>query len=381
MLKHALRWPSAVLFTLLAAALPAGATPGVTANTIVLGQSAALTGPSAQLGIEMRDGAQAWFDHINSKGGVAGRKIVLKTLDDGYDAAQAVKNTQQLVHNDNVFALFGYVGQATSTASMRSVEKEDVPFFAPLAGGESLHGQFRPNVFNIRAGNVLEMEKIIENLKGMGAKKIAAVYYNDAPGKAIFDVFERTLKTHNLALLGSATVERNSTDVSAAVAKLRPLQATAVLIITAYPASAAFIRGMRKDAISVPFFWNLSFTGSQGLASALGKDAAGVMISQVMPSPWNKNMALNKEYTKLYLNKPGSAPGFSSLEGFIAAKAFVKGLERAGKNLTRASFREGVEGLNGTDLGGFTLKFSPTNHEASSYVELTVIRNDGTFLY
>jgi len=381
MLKHALHWPAALLLTLAAAALPAGATPGVTATAIVVGQSAALTGPSAQLGTEMREGALAWFDHINSKGGVAGRKIVLTTLDDGYDAARAVKNTRQLVQHDNVFALFGYVGQATSTAAMRSVENEDVPFFAPLAGGESLHGQFRPNVFNIRAGNVLEMEKIIQNLEGMGAKKIAAVYYNDAAGKAIFDAFERTLKKHKLAVLGSATVERNSTEVGAAVLKLRPLQATAVVIITAYPASAAFIRAMRKGATAVPYFWNLSFTGSQGLATALGSEAAGVMISQVMPSPWNKKMTLNKEYTQLYLSKPGRQPGFSSLEGFIAAKAFVKGLERAGNHLTRASFREAVESLNGADLGGFALKFSPTNHEASDYVELTVIRQDGTFLY
>lgn len=135
----------------LAAALPAGATPGVTATTIVLGQSAALTGPSAQLGTEMREGALAWFDHVNKKGGIAGRKIVLTTLDDAYDAERAGKNTRQLVQQDDVFALFGYVGKATSTAAMRSVEKEDIPFFAPLAGGESLHGQFRPNVFNVRA--------------------------------------------------------------------------------------------------------------------------------------------------------------------------------------------------------------------------------------
>jgi ABC-type branched-subunit amino acid transport system substrate-binding protein len=380
MLKHALHWPFAILLTL-ATALPAGATPGVTATTIVLGQSAALTGPSAQLGLEMREGAMAWFDHINKKGGIAGRKIVLTTLDDAYDAERAVKNTRQLVQQDGVFALFGYVGQATSTAAMRSVEKEDVPFFAPLAGGESLHGQFRSNVFNVRAGNVLEMEKIIENLEGMGAKKIAAVFYNDAAGKAIFDVFERTLKKHNLGLVGSATIERNSTEVGAAVAKLRPLQATAVLIIAAYPASAAFIRAMRKGSITAPYFWNLSFTGSQGLAKALGNEAAGVMISQVMPSPWNKKMALNKEYTQLYLSKPGREPGFSSLEGFIAAKAFTKGLERAGTHLTRASFKDGMESLNGADLGGFTLKFSPVNHEASDYVELTVIRQDGTFLY
>jgi ABC-type branched-subunit amino acid transport system substrate-binding protein len=105
------------------------------------------------------------------------------------------------------------------------------------------------------------------------------------------------------------------------------------------------------------------------------------MISQVMPSPWNDKLVLTTEYNQLYRGKPGRQPGFSSLEGFIAAKAFVKGLEDAGAHLTRASFKKALESMHGVDLGGYALKFSPTNHEASSYVELTVLRRDGTFLY
>lgn len=384
MTKHASHWRSAVVFSLLAslaAVMPASAVPGVGANSIVLGQSAALTGPQSQLGTEMRDGAQAYFDYINSKGGVAGRKIILKTLDDGYNADQAVKNTKLLLQNDGVFALFGYVGLAPAVAVMPIAEKEDVPFFAPLSGGEVLHKNFQTNVFNIRASNLLEMEKVVENLEGMGAKKIAVLYQNDAAGKVINDGFERTMKKHHMEVMGNATVERNSTEVAAAVARLRAMQPTAIVMFTAYPASAAFIKAMRKGAISVPYFWNISFVGSQGLANALGADAPGVMISQVMPSPWNDKMPLIKEYNQLYLSVAGRKPGFSSLEGFIAAKAFVKGLEHAGKNLTRASFREALESLHGTDLGGFQLKFSPTNHEASDYVELTVIRHDGTFMY
>jgi ABC-type branched-subunit amino acid transport system substrate-binding protein len=138
---------------------------------------------------------------------------------------------------------------------------------------------------------------------------------------------------------------------------------------------------MRKDAISLPYFWNISFVGSQALAGALGKEAPGVMISQVMPSPWNDKLALIKEYKKLYLTKPGRAQGFVSLEGFIAAKVFVEGLEGAGTNLTRAGFTKAIETAGPIDTGGFVLKFSPTNHNASDYVELTVIRNDGTFMY
>jgi branched-chain amino acid transport system substrate-binding protein len=384
MFKHALHWPSTALFALVAslsAVTPAAATPGVTANTIVLGQSAALSGASSNLGTEMRDGALAYFEHINSKGGVNGRKIILKTLDDAYDAQRAVNNTKELLQGNGVLALFGYVGLATSTAVIPIADKEDVPFFAPLSGGDSIHARFNPNVFNIRAGNVLEMDKIAENLEGMGAKKIAVVYVNDAGGKTIIDAFERVMKKRKMSLMGTATVERNSTDVAAAVAKLKPMQATVVLIFTPYPSSAAFIRAMRKDAVAIPFFWNMSFVGSQALVNALGKEAPGVMISQVMPSPWNEKLALVKEYKRLYLTKPERQQGFSSLEGFIAAKAFVAGLERAGNNPTRASLRDGLESLRSTDLGGFTLKFTPSNHEASDYVELTVVRGDGTFLY
>jgi len=384
MTKHAMRWPSAVFFSLmasLAVVAPSQATPGVTPTTIVVGQSAALTGPSGQLGTEMRDGALAYFDHINSKGGVNGRKIVLKTLDDGYEPERAAANTKQLIQAENVFALFGYVGTPTSNASLPLVAKENLPFFAPMTGAQSLRAPFNPNIFNIRAGYVPEMEKIVENLEGMGVKKIAVFYQDDAYGKAGLDAVELALKKRNLTVMGTVTIERNSTNVAAAVAKMRAMNPPAVIIVTPYAASAAFIHAMRLNAVSLPYFWNISFVGSQSLATALGKEAPGVMISQVMPSPWNDKLALIKEYKKLYLTKPDRHQGFVSLEGFIAAKAFVEGLENAGANPTRAGFARAIEGLGNFDLGGFVLRFSPSNHNASSYVELTVIRNDGTFMY
>jgi len=377
MTKQVLRWPSAVLFTLmaaLAAAVPSRAAPGVTPSTILLGQSAALSGPSGQLGSEMRDGALAYFDYVNSKGGVNGRKIILKTLDDGYEPERAAANTKQLIDGEGVFALFGYVGTPTSNAAMPLVVKENLPFFAPLTGAQSLRAPFQPNIFNIRAGYVPEMEKIVENLEGMGVKKIAVFYQDDAYGKAGLDAVERALKKRNLAVMGTVSIERNNVNVAAAVTKIRAMAPP-------YATSAAFIHAMRKDAISLPYFWNISFVGSQSLASALGKEAPGVMISQVMPSPWNEKLPLIKEYKKLYLTKPGRAQGFVSLEGFIAAKVFVEGLEGAGANLTRAGFARAIETAGPIDTGGFVLKFSPTNHNASDYVELTVIRNDGTFMY
>jgi branched-chain amino acid transport system substrate-binding protein len=382
MSKFAFRWPSAVCFTLLsslAAIHPALAVPGVTPTTIVIGQSAALTGNSAHIGTEMRDGAQAYFDYVNSKGGIAGRKIVLKTLDDGFLAARAEKNTQELLKGDGTFALFGYAGTPSALAGLQLAEKEDMPFFAPFTGAVSLHGPLKRNLFSVRAGYVLEMDKIIENLQVIGAKNIAVLYPNDEYGKAGLAAAETALKKHKLSLMGSATIERSSTDVTAAVTKLRALRPQAVIIISAYNSSAAFIRAMRKDATWLPYFCNISSVGGFALASELGVESRDVLISQVLPSPLDTKKAVVKEYTRLYLSKPGRTPGFVSLEGFIAAKAFAEGLERAGANLTRASFIKAVESMRSVDLGGYVLKFSPTDHEASDYIDLTVIRKDGTF--
>ena len=217
MSKHTLHWLLAILMALLAS-LPVHAAPGVTPTSILVGQSAPLTGPSANLGTEMRDGALAWFDHVNRQGGVNGRKIILTTLDDGADAARAANNTRQLIGGEGVFALFGYVGIGPSKAALSLAEKDDVPFFAPLTGGEFLHTRFHPNVFNIRAGYALEMDKIVENLDGMGCKKIAVLHNNDSAGKAALGEFEQALKKRNLAVMGAAAIARNSTDVTAAVA-------------------------------------------------------------------------------------------------------------------------------------------------------------------
>jgi branched-chain amino acid transport system substrate-binding protein len=382
MTKLMLRWPSAVVFSLLssaAAVFPAWAVPGVTPTTVVLGQSAALTGGSKQIGLEMRDGALAYFDYVNSKGGVAGRKIVLKTLDDEFKAERAEKNTHDLLGGDGAFALFGYVGTPAALAGLEMAEKANVPFFAPFSGAASLHGSQR-NLFNVRADYVLEMDKIIENLGAIGAKKIAVLYPSDDYGKAGLAAAELALKKHNLSVFGTATVQRGSTDVTAAMAKMKAMQPQAVIIISAYTSSAAFIHGMRKDAISVPYFWNISSVNGQALATTLGTESRGVMISQVIPSPWNTKIPVVKEYTRLYLGKPGRQPGFVSLEGFIAAKAFVEGLERAGGDLTRAGFVKAVESMHQVDLGGYVLRFSASDHEASDFVDLTVIRNDGTFM-
>jgi branched-chain amino acid transport system substrate-binding protein len=368
-------------FALLLAMGSAAADNGVSSNRIVLGQSAALSGPAAALGTAMRDGALAYFDSVNAAGGVGGRQIVLTTLDDGYDPARAGPNTATLVGKENVFALFGYVGTATSNAAQTWVDKENIPFFAPMTGAQSFREPFNKNVFNIRDGYANETEKIVEHLEAMGAKRIAVLYQNDAYGKSGLEGVTQALKKRNLEVLATAVVERNSVDVAAAVAKMKAAKPRGIILISAYKSSAAFIREMRKNNDQLPFFWNVSFVGSRALADELGSDANGVMISQVMPSPLDETLSVVKEYRKLYLGKPGREADYASLEGFIAAKVFVEGLRHVKGEPTRKNFIHALETMGAYNLGGYNVKFGPGNHNGSNYVDLSIITKGGRIQY
>lgn len=187
---------------------------GVSGKSILIGQSAALSGPAQQLGTEMRDGAQAYFDHVNAQGGVAGRQIVLKTLDDGYEADRATSNTKQLIDVEGVFSLFGYVGTPTSNAALPLVAKADIPFFAAFTGAQSLREPFNRNVFNIRASYFEETERIVQHITTLSISRIAVFYQNDAYGKTGLEGVTRALKKRNIEVIGVATVERNSVDVA-----------------------------------------------------------------------------------------------------------------------------------------------------------------------
>lgn len=355
--------------------------PGVTDRRILLGQSAAFSGAAAQLGIQMHAGAKVYFDFINRRGGVYGRQIEIVTADDKYEADLAEKNTHQLIEKEGVFALFGYVGTPTSNAALPIVVKEHIPFFAPFTGAQSLREPFKREVFNIRASYFDETEHLVDQLSRLGIKNIAVFYQNDAYGKTGLDGVERAMKKRGLTIVGTATVERNSTDVATAVMKLNPKKPDAIIQITAYASAAAYIKEMRRNGYTGQFY-NVSFVGSQALADVLGNDGPGVVISQVVPFPWDLSIPLVSECTKVLKEAGIDKPNFSSLEGFIAAKVFVEGLRRAGPHPTREKLITALESINRSNFDiGFGVHFSPTSHNGSYFVEMTAITKNAKFMH
>ena len=373
-----------MMFALAAIALlPAQAraqgSTGVTADKILLGQSVALTGPAAQLGIQMRNGIKAYLDYVNEKGGVHGRRIELITLDDGHEPSRSAPNTKKLIEEEKVFGLIGYVGTPTVAAAMPIHTQAKVPLVGPVTGAEILRMPFNRYIFHVRASYYDETERIIKQLVSIGAKNIAVFYENDSYGQAGLQGVEIATRGRGMKISAVGAVERNTIDVAKAVKAINAVKPDAVVIFSAYTSCAEFIRQMRR-ADSTATFYNVSFVGSKALSDALGNEGSGIAISQVVPFPWGTAVPVVKEYQQRSAKAGFKDFNFSAIEGYLVAKVFVEGLRRTGRNLTREAFINALEKMEAVDLGGFYLGYSPTNHAGSDFVDLTIIGRDGKFL-
>jgi branched-chain amino acid transport system substrate-binding protein len=346
-------------------------------RNIVLGQSAAFSGPASALGTQFRAGAQLLFDRVNARGGVGGRSIELMSLDDGYEPERCIANTRKLVEA-GVFALFGYIGTPTSLAALPLASAARLPFIAPFTGAQALREPFNRYAFHVRASYFDETAEIVKQLTAVGIRRIGVFHQNDSYGQAGLEGVTRALKPLGLEPAGLGAVERNSVEVDGALKSLLAAKPDAIVQISAYKSCAAFIRAARKAGFGGTFY-NVSFVGTQALIDELGAQAAGVVVSQVMPFPFHASTAVSAEFLAAVqaAARPGLTPNYSSIEGYVAAKALVEGLRRAGGNPTPDSLITGLESMNDVNLGGFFVDFDAHKHTGSRFVDLTILTDDG----
>ena len=345
-------------------------------SKIILGQSAAFTGAAAQLGIQFHAGAKLLFDSVNAQGGMGGRSIEIRQLDDGYEPDRCAENTRQLIADD-VFALFGYIGTPTSLVALPLATQAKIPFFAPFTGAMALRRPFNRYAFHIRASYNDETALIVRQLNNVGVQRIAVLYQNDAYGRAGLDGVTLALAARNLKPVATATVERNSVDVAKAVTTISAANPDAIVQISAYKSCAAYIRASRKAGYGSSFY-NVSFVGTQALADELGAEGAGVVVSQVMPSPYAPSRPIAREFAEAVKKSNGAVnANFSSMEGFLAAKVFVEGLRRSGGTGGREGLITALETIREQSFGGYFVNFSGNDHVASNFCELSLLTGDG----
>ena len=340
---------------------------------ILLGQSAALSGAAAQLGLQFQAGARLYFGRVNARGGINGRAIELRSLDDGYEPERCARNTRTLIE-DGVVALFGFIGTPTALAALPLATAARLPFIAPFTGAQALREPLNRYAFHVRASYWDETARIVNQLISVSMKNIAVFHQNDSYGQAGLTGVLRAMEAQKSKPVITATVERNSVDVAAAVKTIVAARPEAVVQSSAYKSCAAFVREARKAGFSGQFY-NVSFVGTAALAQELGADARGVVISQVMPFPFAAITAIAGEFLQAAAGANVDV-NYSSMEGFVAAKTLTEGLRRSngagGEALITA-----LESLRELNLGGFYVDFGPGKHTGSNFVELTILGADG----
>lgn len=362
----------------LALALPCFADPGVTGDTIAIGQSVVLSGPLAENGVQYTKGIKLYLDQVNAKGGVNGRKIELTTVDDAYDPKRAEENTRKLIEEKQVFALFGYAGTGATLAALPLAEKAQTPLLAPYTGAEALRAKPSPVLYHLRAGYGDEMEKIVEHQTTVGIKNIAIAYQNDNFGKAGLKSFEEAMARRNLKPAAVAAIDPATLDAKATVAELNKATPAAVVLATAGKASSAVVREFIRIGHR-PQFFGLSAVSASQMRSDLQGDVSGIVIAQVVPSPWSTKFGVVRQYREALGGKAEEAH-HASFEGYIAARVLVEGLKRAGRELTRSKLLAALDGMRRLDLGDYFIDFGNGRHIGSSYVDLSILRPGGQFL-
>lgn len=350
---------------------PAAAEDGVSPKEIKIGMANALTGPAAALGLQLKAGAVAHIDKVNTAGGVHGRKIKLISLDDGYDPPQAAAATKSLIESEKVFALFGYVGTPTSTAAVPIASKAGVPYLFPFTGAEFLRNPVNRLVFNLRASYFDETEAMVERLTSdLGFRKIALFIQDDAFGEAGKAGVNRAMHKRSLKVASEARYKRNTLEIEEGLAKLLLDPPQAVVFIGTYKPFAQLVKKARAQGLQSKFL-TVSFIGTSDFIKEAGSDGNGVIITQVMPPLEDDALPLIKQYKA---SLKASDWSYGSLEGYADAMVLVEALKKAGPDLSRASLLVTLEGMQ-DDLGGIKLGFNAQNHQGSKQVFLTQVKD------
>lgn len=353
---------------------------GVSDERILFGQSAAFSGPAAQLGTDMKRGIEAAFHEINGSGGVHGRRLELVSRDDAYEPEAAIANTLYLIDEAQVFALIGAVGTPTSRSATPVAAEANIPYIAPFTGAEFLRDPNWNIVINLRASYNQETEEMVARLTGdLGIRRIAVMYQDDSFGRAGYHGARRALERRGMEAVAVGLYPRNTTAVKTALLDLRMADPEAVILVGAYEPVATFIAWARHISMD-PVFITISFVGSNALARQLGPAGAGVYVTQVVPFPTDEYFPVASAYRRaLSAFDPDAVPGFVSFEGYLAGRLAIAALKRCGAEVKRASFLNSLLSTKIVDIDGFKLQYGSKDNQGSDAVFLTMIGRDGRY--
>lgn len=375
--------------TALCAALLAFGTPsaqavdaGVTDSEIRIGASAVLSGPLGPQTLAYGAGAKLYFDSVNAKGGVNGRKIVYTQVDDGFDVARSVQNSKKLIEADKVFVLFQPTGTSHTLALLPLATESKTIVFGPVTGATALRETPNRYLFHVRASYGDEAQRIVQQLRQMGTTKVAMFYQDDGFGQTLRAQVKQAAEALQMPLIAEVKVDPKNPDFKAAAEQLEKAVPQAIIMGTAGGTFSSLVKAVYATSLR-PNIYGFSLANVDTLNKDLGPQARSIVLAQIMPSIRNLSTPIVSEYLDLLAAGKNAkvTPSSAQFEGFVHAKLLVQGFKAAGPKLTTESFIKGMEGLGEVRYDKFIARYTPQSHNGASYVELAIVNNAGELRY
>jgi len=328
---------------------------------IKLGASLPLSGINQNLGEEVVIGSNIYFNHINAKGGIDGKKINFIYYDDKYEPEITQTNINKLIKKDKVFALFDFVGTPTVKKVMPIIKNSKIPFIAPCTGASFLRNSKNTNIVNLRSSYKEEIDALVGYLvKNKKLSKFSIFYQNDDYGKEGYIALLSALKKRNLSLQSEGTYKRNTLFIKQAIYDISQNRPQAIILVGAYKPTARFIKKARLGSLKNVMFCPISFVNADALMDELDDNGKNILFSQVVPT-YSQNDKITQEYRKLLaFYYPSHKPTFASFEAFLAAKVVVNALRQSKSNITARNFLYNLKHSGKNTLGNIKIDYKQT---------------------
>jgi len=329
-------------------------------DTIYIGSSIPKNGTIKEFGVAVELGTNAYFSYVNKHNLLQDKKIKLVTYEDNYEPQITLANTKVLIANNNIFALYGFVGTATAKNILPLFSDTNIPFISPFTGASFLRDGYYKNIINLRSSYDQEIEEHIKYLHEVkGFTKIAVFYQNDEYGEEGYIGVIKSIEKYNLSLVAEGSYKRNTLSIRHAFYEIQNANPEAIIMIGANKPNTLFIKKAKQNEnFKDTLFCNISFGAASAMVKELDGNTKNILFSQIVPHYNNVNIPIIEEYHKILKEyDPSYEPGFISLEAFLNAKAIVTAIQNTQGPLTRSRFIKEFKQLPADTLKGLDIKY------------------------
>jgi branched-chain amino acid transport system substrate-binding protein len=348
-----------------------------TEGTVRIGQVIPLTGPIAPVSIPIVEGQRVYIDEVNAKGGVNGNRIELITLDDAFDSKKTLEQTNVLLNEKDVSALFGYGTGGGIAALQPLLLEKKIPLLGIYSGADQLRAKHNPYMFITSASFGDEMRQMVRHVITLQNSKLAVSLPPNGQALGLRDMIEKLAKEAGATIVAFAEMAQDGSNAAAVVDQLSAKEPHAILLMAVGTPVLAFMKAA-SGKVKVPIY-TLSVSGSSAFLRALGPAAHGMAISQVIPFPWRTTSPLTRQFAAS-MERAKLDVTYDRMWGYLNAAILVEALRRAGKQPTPQSITAAIDGMSDVDVGGYRLNFSKTNHIGSRFVEMTMVGSRGDYV-